>query len=603
MNTYCISKKLFLFFFFVSITFASAFAHAAEEVIIYVDVDKQGHIDFFNEETYGDSWDTAFRSLHDALRFGDTDATQIWIAAGNYYLDDGMGYVPENDDTPSSSYRNPFFIQNRNVTIYGGFAGTETSLEQRNIQANPTYLDGNVYYKGRPFTNPDNFYATANKFANRIMLIHNSTVTFDGLTFQYVEGDRQEDIYREDQAKGAFITANRSAVTVNNCLFQHGKEAFYGMIVYARNETAPVQISNSVIQKSGDADLGYFNADNVSIDRSIFQELGNENDSNKIYFGPNVAMSNSVLYNNTGFVIAEPTATDAINLTIRNLLALNNDLKGKSFFTGGNAFEGNISRSISVINSTFINNTYDACVGLTLETVFQLDYAVTMQNNVFYGNKTTNGGTTISPEITNVVEEDVVSISNNATDKSDSVLLTDTNFNTGAVDLSDITDLTTLFVSPSDPDGADNEWLTSDDGFVLDKDSDSDSKRLIGAGTATGAPTTDILGATRPAAPSIGAYEVASALGSERIKKLEDTLEIYPNPVVKGNTLYINNPNALTIHTIEIHDLTGRLVKKAALKDRNTHIAIDISSLANATYTVRISNEHGTVSKKIIINN
>ena len=70
-----------------------------------------------------------------------------------------------------------------------------------------------------------------------------------------------------------------------------------------------------------------------------------------------------------------------------------------------------------------------------------------MHNNVFYNNKTTNGGTTISPELINVEQEDVVSISNNATDKSDSVLLTDTNFNTGAVDLSAITDLTTLFVS------------------------------------------------------------------------------------------------------------------------------------------------------------
>ena len=222
-----------------------------------------------------------------------------------------------------------------------------------------------------------------------------------------------------------------------------------------------------------------------------------------------------------------------------------------------------------------------------------------MQNNVFYGNKTTNGGTTISPEITEFTQEDIVSISNNATDKSDSVLLTDTNFNTGAVDLSDITDLTTLFVTPDNPKGDDNEWLTDDDGFVPDKG----STLLIGAGKATGAPTTDIIGATRPAVPSLGAYEGEPVLGSAMIKKIEDSLELYPNPVVKGNTLYINNPNALTIHTIEIHDLTGRLVKKAALADRNTHIAIDISSLANATYTVRITNEHGNISKKIIINN
>ena len=602
MNSYCISKKLFLFFFFVSITFASAYAQANEEVIIYVDVDKEENIDFFNEETYGNSWDTAFRSLHDALRFGDPNATQIWIAAGNYYLDDGMGYSSQFDSTPFTSYTNPFVIQNRDVTIYGGFAGTETSLEQRNIQANPTYLDGNVYYKNlRDFTVPDDFYAPANKFSNRILLIRNSTVTLDGLTFQYVTGDNQTHVYKTDEGRGAFITANLSAVTVNNCLFQYGQDGFYGMIVYARNETSPVQINNSVIQKSGGAGRSYFDVDNFSIDRSIFQELGNESDENSIISdaSSNVEFSNSVVYKNTGVRIGSAPAEGDCNLTFRNLLVLNNDLKGRSFFEGDDTFVENLSRSISVINSTFINNAYAACVGLSSTTFFPIDYAVTMQNNVFYGNKTANGGSTISPEITNVVEEDVVSISNNATDKSGSVLLTDTNFNTGAVDLSAITDLTTLFVTPDNPKGVDNEWLTSDDGFVPEKG----STLLIGAGTATGAPTTDIIGATRPAVPSLGAYEGEPVLGSAMIKKIEDSLELYPNPVVKGSTLYINNPNALTVHTIEIHDLTGRLVKTFALEDRNTHIAIDISSLANATYTVRIHNEHGTVSKKIIINN
>ncbi|MDB4168308.1 T9SS type A sorting domain-containing protein [Polaribacter sp.] len=598
MNSYCISKKLFLFFFFVSITFASAYAHTDEEVIIYVDVDKEKNIDFFEVETYGNSWDTAFRSLHDALRFGDPNATQIWIAAGNYYVDDGMGYDTETNDTPSSSYRNPFVIQSRDVTIYGGFAGTETSLEQRNLQANPTYLDGNVYYKSRPFTNPDDFYDTANKFANRIMLIHNSTVTFDGLTFQYVAGDNQTDVDKTDEGRGAFITANRSAVTVNNCLFQYGQDAFNGMVVYARNQTAPVQISNSVIQKSGDA-INYINAENVSIDRCIFQELGNIRNDNTIIFSPNVAMSNSVLYNNTGFFIGRSHAEKDVNYTFRNLLVLNNDLSGQSLFTGGNSFVENLSRTISVINASFINNTYAACVNLTESDLFDADHTLTMQNNVFYGNKTTNGGTTISPELINNNQENIVSVSNNATDKSDSVLLTDTNFNAGAVDLSAISDLTTLFVTPDNPKGDDNEWFTDDDGFVPDKG----STLLIGAGKATGAPTTDIIGATRPAIPSLGAYEGEPVLGSAMIKKIEDSLEIYPNPVVKGSTLYINNPNALTVHTIEMYDLTGRLVKTVALEDRNTHIAIDISSLANATYTIRITNEHGTLSKKIIISN
>ena len=179
--------------------------------------------------------------------------------------------------TPSSFLHESFFYSEPRCDHLWGFCWDRNQFRAtQSSKPIPPILTEMYIINIRAFTDPENFYATANKFANRIMLIHNSTVTFDGLTFQYVAGDRSSDSDREDKARGAFITANRSAVTVNNCLFQYGQEAFHGMIVYARNETAPVQISNSVIQKSGDASLGYFNAENVSIDRSIFQELGNE---------------------------------------------------------------------------------------------------------------------------------------------------------------------------------------------------------------------------------------------------------------------------------------------------------------------------------------
>lgn len=40
------------------------------------------------------------------------------------------------------------FSLNNGVAIYGGFAGTETELEQRNVSANPSILSGDIGVEG-----------------------------------------------------------------------------------------------------------------------------------------------------------------------------------------------------------------------------------------------------------------------------------------------------------------------------------------------------------------------------------------------------------------------------------------------------------------------
>jgi hypothetical protein len=59
-----------------------------------------------------------------------------------------------------------------------------------------------------------------------------------------------------------------------------------------------------------------------------------------------------------------------------------------------------------------------------------------------------------------------------------------------------------LFVNDADPDGADNIFMTADDGLSLQSASPCKD-----AGTATGAPTTDITGAARVGNVDMGAYE------------------------------------------------------------------------------------------------
>jgi hypothetical protein len=112
--------------------------------------------------SFGDglSWATAYDSLSTALTAAQS-GDQIWVAAGTYVGN---------------------FTLALGVEVYGGFAGTETELTQRNWTANPTILDGNQ--TGSVVTAPSGATATTG--------IDGFTITngSDGLSFR--GGSRSE---------------------------------------------------------------------------------------------------------------------------------------------------------------------------------------------------------------------------------------------------------------------------------------------------------------------------------------------------------------------------------------------------------------------------
>ncbi|WP_428665800.1 BspA family leucine-rich repeat surface protein [Runella sp.] len=89
----------------------------------------------------GTSWTNAYTSLQSAIDYarGCTNIQEIWVAAGTY--------KPSKDKTGNASPGNPnakTFYVNFPVDIYGGFAGTESMLSQRNISSNQTILSGDI---------------------------------------------------------------------------------------------------------------------------------------------------------------------------------------------------------------------------------------------------------------------------------------------------------------------------------------------------------------------------------------------------------------------------------------------------------------------------
>lgn len=93
------------------------------EDIIYVDTDATGNND-------GSSWADAYTLLQDALEVS-ADGNEIWVAEGSYY--------PSVDGDMDVS-----FNMVDGVAIYGGFAGTETSIDERDWEVNVTTLSGDL---------------------------------------------------------------------------------------------------------------------------------------------------------------------------------------------------------------------------------------------------------------------------------------------------------------------------------------------------------------------------------------------------------------------------------------------------------------------------
>ncbi len=82
----------------------------------------------------GRCWQHAFNDLQQALDAAFDSGglvTEVWVAGGTYYPSRGGG-------------RNATFGLVNGVQLYGGFEGTETSRDQRDIVANPTILSGDL---------------------------------------------------------------------------------------------------------------------------------------------------------------------------------------------------------------------------------------------------------------------------------------------------------------------------------------------------------------------------------------------------------------------------------------------------------------------------
>ena len=400
--------------------------------VIYVDKNRTGG----NKD--GTSWTDAFVDLQSALDVaycGD----EIWVAEGTY---------KPSKKRVSGDSRTATFRLLHDVELYGGFAGSETSRSQRNWNTNETILSGDI---GTIDDADDNSYNVV--YSSQCA----SDTVLDGFT---VTGGNANGTGYPAQCGGG-ICNWYSSPTITNCLVKDNLGLYAGGMANwgnSSNVTNCLFTGNRADDGTGFDDecgAGMFNYQSyIIVKNCVFSE--NQADGGNDSYGAGVAN-----------VFGEPIF---INCLFCNNSA--NRVAGGMYNGGSNP---------ELINCTFSGNS--AKYGGAIENEGS-DPVIT--NCIFWDNTATTSGGEIynwtadaNPTFSYCdIEGGINGTKCAGYDSID-----------GGGNINSDPD----FVDDTDPDGNDDEWMTSDDGLALDSGSPCIDE---GDNSAISEPN-DITGATR----------------------------------------------------------------------------------------------------------
>ncbi|NJN78829.1 MAG: hypothetical protein HC803_11335 [Saprospiraceae bacterium] len=286
---------------------------------IYVDVNKTSGL---ND---GLTWNNAFQDLQDALAFAQScEAVQeIWVADGTYYPTSGT------DRTIAFELKN-------GLKIYGGFAGNETSLSQRNFRTNISILSGEI---GSTGSTSDNSYHVVTSIGN------DNTAILDGFTITKGAAN----LNSNDNNYGAGLYGDGTSAIIQNCTFT-GNAATFGAGVYQKN-AGNSTFTNCIFHANTTVGLGsgggaYIRDATSSFTNCLFYKNNGFNGGGIYNFNTQITITNSTFADNSGLHGGGIYSNDTIaqRYTVTNCIFWNNS-------------------ALTQINRTTFNVTYSIVQG------------------------------------------------------------------------------------------------------------------------------------------------------------------------------------------------------------------------------------------------
>ncbi|GEM_PF-4829848 len=347
----------------------------------------------------GTSWANAYTSLVNAISQASA-GSELWVAAGTY--------------KPNGDSRGNVISLNKNVKIYGGFAGSETALYQRDPVANETILSGDI---GTVGNDSDNSY--------HVVVITDSSAVLDGFTVTKARG--------WSDGGGAYVTS--CSATLHNCIFEDniitGGDADGGGIHCWK--ASPTVIGCVFIDNEAGDDGG-----------AVCNKSGSSGKYINCAFYSNATQGANAGRSDGGaiFNTASETSPVASNPTFVNCVIAGNSTVRDG---GGEC----TAEELAVSNATYLNCTFRGnTAGDDGGAVACKDgCTVTLKNCILWDNSAAGNGDEIwnSSSTVNVTYSDVQG----------------GHAGTGNINSNP------YFADTSDLDGADNRWLTFDDGLRI----------------------------------------------------------------------------------------------------------------------------------------
>ncbi len=318
----------------------------------------------------GLTWATAEKTLQAAL-VAATSGDDIWVAAGTYKPDQGGGRIPGN--------RSATFQLAIGVALYGGFAGGETALSERNVVANVTTLSGDLSGDDGPAYYED--YAE-NSFHVVDGSGTDSTAVLDGVT---ISGGNANG--GGSNESGGALVISAGGPTIRGCTLSISRATGTraGGAVSVSGMSNVTFRNCAFVANEGTGDAGALNAQGSSVVNLV-----------GCYFGNNVAggdggaigtAGNGVLnVANSYFSINEAVAGGAVDLandgdsTFVNCLFIGNSAVsgGAISVTGGT---GSTTRTLT--NCTLADNVVSSAGGGIYKNV---NGTLAVHNSIIWGN-------------------------------------------------------------------------------------------------------------------------------------------------------------------------------------------------------------------------
>lgn len=503
----------------------------------------------------GFSWSNASKNLKQVIMAANSNAgiKEIWVAKGTYY--------------PSANNNRDdfFYVTRNNVKLYGGFAGTETSLSQRDILANETILSGNI---GSAESVSDNSY--------HIMVIDALTASIDnstqidGFTFQggYGNSGQSFGVFPRYTGSALYVFSSNynNTPTISNNVFKNNFHFQMGALGIESKATGSNKVKvqycsffNNHSQYAGGA-VSLFNwlqsTQSVEIADCLFEGNSVDNYSQ----GGTAGGTGAAIY-----------ATGGGEMVINRSRFVDNKI-GSQLYAGtykGTAIAARNASKVTLVNSLVYSD-------LNFVPLFNNGSTFSIINSTVYN---PDGGTilaTVNP-ILNSVQNSILWMGGDSANTIDGAGTTVTANNSIILPKYNVT-LTGSNNYTTDPlfkdiAGKDFALQTSSSGINKGNNSFYDASKYGNY---------DLLDKSRieETTIDIGAFELQPTLSISDIDGTKNIV-IYPNPVKD----ILNLKSQEKISKIEIITMDG---KKILSKNMTQEMKLDLNSLPAGVYSITV---------------